>query len=232
MRVIANRLLHIVHKINTNKILTFLDVGSTNAVTSLNLTKIFDNSMVYTFEPVRQNYEQCEKTVNKHLAKIKGRIQLQRIALDSVTGPLPFWEINDTVAAKHGAVNRGMNSKREILNPRTTAYEYNIQRQTTVVGYRLDEWCIANNVSNIDGMLMDVQGSELDVLVGAGSVLGTVQFIIADLYTKPYFHMQPSKSEIDAYLESQGFVEWVPARLAISSLKMSVIYLNSKLVKL
>lgn len=232
MRVISNRLLHVIHKLNTNKFLTFLDIGTMNAIDSINLVKIFDELHVYAFEPVRENHIQCEKNIERQLPNIKDRLQVHRLALNDTTGPIEFWELNTVVAAKRGRLNRGIGSKYEIINPEMIPYEYNIQRQTTVFGCRLDDWCNDNDIPAIDGILIDVQGSELDVFNGAGSFLNTVQVIIADICIKPCFHMQPTKSEIDDYLKDRGFIEWIPARIAVSPYKMNSVYLNQNITNL
>ena len=226
--VVAERLMHIINKIKIEEILTILDIGSMNAQTSINLARMFEDATVYTFEPVRTNYEICEENLDNQDQSMKDRIRLQRIALNDVTGPMTFWELDQVAAAKRGRLNRGIGSKYQLMNPDMQPWEHNAQRPVTVVGYRLDNWCRENNVSRIDAMWMDVQGAELDVLHGAGTVLDTVQFIVTEAGLKPYYHGQCMKSDIDQYLLERGFIEWVPARRIAHNHKANVIYLNKQ----
>lgn len=228
MDVMAERLMHIINKIQTDKITTVLDIGSMDAWESINLARVFEDADVYTFEPVKANFEICELNVSQHPTDITDRIHLQRIALNDKTGAMTFWELDEVAAAKRGKLNRGIGSKYQIMNPDMWPWEHNVQRPVTVVGYRLDDWCKENNISQVDAIWMDAQGAELDILKGAGSMLDTVQFIITEAGLKPYYHGHTMKSDIDAYLSEHGFIEWIPARRISHEYEADVIYLNTR----
>lgn len=228
MPVMAERLSHIINKIDPKQILTVLDIGSMDAWESINLARMFNEANVYTFEPVKANYEVCEQHVSQQTSQVQSRIHLQRIALNDTTGPMTFWELDDIAAAKRGKLNRGIGSKYQLMNPDMWPWEHNAQRPVTVVGYRLDDWCKDANISRVDAIWMDAQGAELDILRGAGSVLDTVQFIITEAGLKPYYHGHTMKADMDQYLLERGFVEWVPARRIAHEYEADVIYLNTR----
>lgn len=228
MTVMAERLMHIINKIQTEKVLTILDIGSMDAWESINLARTFIDANVYTFEPVKANFEMCQQNVSTQDQSVQDRISLQRIALNNITGPMTFWELDEVAAAKRGKLNRGIGSKYQIMNPDMWPWEHNAQRAVTVVGYRLDDWCRENKIEKVDAIWMDAQGAELDILQGAGSVLDTVQFIITEAGLKPYYHGHTMKADMDQYLLERGFVEWVPARRIAHEYEADVIYLNTR----
>lgn len=229
INVVSERLMHIINKIKIDEIRTVLDIGSVNATDSIDLARVFEDATIYTFEPVPANQEICQEHIDSVATDIQERIYLQRIALDNQTGPMAFWELDELAAGKRGKLNRGIGSKYQIINPDTQPWEHNVQRQITVVGYRLDDWCKEFNISRIDAIHMDVQGSELDIFNGAGSMLNNVQFIIATVGIKPRYHKHAMKADIDTYLLTQGFVEWQPARRISHEYNADVIYLNTRL---
>lgn len=228
MNVMAERLMHIINKIRPESILTVLDIGSMDAWESINLARTFEDATVYTFEPVKTNFEMCEQNVASQTESVQRRVHLQRIALNDVTGPMTFWELDDVAAAKRGKLNRGIGSKYQLMNPDMWPWEHNAQRPATVVGYRLDDWCKENSIERVDGIWMDAQGAELDILRGAGSVLDTVQFIITEAGLKPYYHGHTMKADMDQYLTERGFIEWIPARRIAHEYEADVIYLNTR----
>jgi 2-O-methyltransferase len=228
MNVMAERLSHIINKIQIENVITVLDIGSMDAWESINLARVFNDATVYTFEPVKANFEICEQNLSAQPQSVQDRVKLQRIALNNTTGPMTFWELDEMAAAKRGKLNRGIGSKYQIMNPDMWPWEHNAQRPVTVVGYRLDDWCKENNVERVDAIWMDAQGAELDILQGAGSVLDTVQFIITEAGLKPYYHGHTMKTDMDQYLLERGFVEWVPARRIAHEYEADVIYLNTR----
>lgn len=229
INVISERLMHIINKIKTDEIRIVLDIGSVTALDSINLARVFEDAAIYTFEPVPANHESCQEHISSQTTDIQERIHLQRIALNDQTGPMTFWELDEFAAAKRGKLNRGISSKHQIINPDVQRWEHNVQRPITVVGYRLDDWCKEYNIDRVDVIHMDVQGAELDVLNGAGSMLDNVQFIMATVGIKPRYHKHIMKADIDMYLQKRGFVEWLPARRISHDYNADVIYLNTQI---
>lgn len=72
----------------------------------------------------------------------------------------------------------------------------------------LDSWCRANNVTTVDAMKLDTQGSELGVLQGAEHTLQTVQLLEIEVEFNPTYHGQPLFGDVDAYLRARGFLLW------------------------
>ncbi len=228
MPIVSERLMHVINKIVPGEILTILDIGSMDAWDGINLARIFNDAAVYLFEPVKINFENCLHNVNTQKPSVQERLHPQRIALNNQTGPMTFWELDDVSAAKRGSVNRSIGSKYQLIDPCSNPWEYNRQRSITVMGYRIDDWCKENNITQIDAIWISAQGAELDVLQGADKFLDTVQFIIAKVGIKPRYHGHNLKTDIDEFLTKFDFVEWLPAHRASQPYEADVVYINTR----
>ena len=80
--------------------------------------------------------------------------------------------------------------------------------QTRVQVRRLDEWAAEQGIRAIDHLKIDTQGSELDVLAGAGDLLQGLRSIQLEVEFNPLYLGQPLFSDIDGFLRSKGFVLW------------------------
>lgn len=228
MNVMAERLNHIINKIRVADVKTVLDVGSMDGWESINLSRIFHDANVHCFEPVPYNFELCDDHIQQFTDESqRSRIIMHRLALNDVTGPMTFHAIDRDAAAKRGKINRGMGSKYELMDPDMWPWEHNKQMPITVMGYTMTDWAKENQVDRIDGIWMDVQGAELDVLKGISDELyRNIQFIITEAGIKPYYHGQSLKEQMDELLASKGFIEWQPARQIAHEYEANVIYLN------
>lgn len=70
----------------------------------------------------------------------------------------------------------------------------------------LDSWANESRVHSIDYLKIDTQGSELNILKGATSILKTVRALEVEVEFNPIYIDQPLFSDVDAFLRSQGFV--------------------------
>lgn len=65
---------------------------------------------------------------------------------------------------------------------------------------RLDTWAKRTDVPRIDALFIDTEGSTLDVLVGAGDLLGSVTFICAEVQDSKLYGDNALVSEVEGYL--------------------------------
>lgn len=72
----------------------------------------------------------------------------------------------------------------------------------------LDTWCDENDVTVVDMIKLDTQGSELGVLQGAERTLAHVQLLEIEVEFNPIYEGQPLFGDVDAYLRARGFVLW------------------------
>jgi FkbM family methyltransferase len=72
----------------------------------------------------------------------------------------------------------------------------------------LDQYCEENNITVVDAIKLDTQGSELDVLQAATRILKTVSLIDIELEFNELYEGQPLFCDVDGFLRSHGFVLW------------------------
>ena len=78
----------------------------------------------------------------------------------------------------------------------------------TVPIARLDTWLAGSGLGSVDVMKLDTQGSELDVLRGAGEALASVRLLEIEVEFNPIYEGQPLFGDVDAFLRARGFVLW------------------------
>ncbi|HUQ39661.1 MAG TPA: FkbM family methyltransferase [Acidimicrobiales bacterium] len=72
----------------------------------------------------------------------------------------------------------------------------------------LDDWCSANAVGRVDGIKLDVEGAELDILRGASRQLRHVRALELEVKFSALNVGQPLFGDIAAHLQSRGFALW------------------------
>jgi FkbM family methyltransferase len=78
----------------------------------------------------------------------------------------------------------------------------------------LDQYCEQNNITGVDAIKLDTQGSELDILKAATQILKTVSLIDIEVEFNELYEEQPLFGDVDCFLRSQGFVLWRVNNLA------------------
>lgn len=229
MDVMAERFMHIINKINPGSITTLLEIGSMDAWESINMARVFEDATVHTFEPVPLNFQACQDNLVKQPKSVRDRIHLHQIAMNDLTGPMEFWALDVEEAARvRNKLNHGIASKYQLIDPDMWPWEHNKQKSITVSGYRLDDWCQENHVDRVDGIWMDAQGAELDILKGAKATLEKCAFVMTEAGLKPYYHGHTMKTDMDSLMSDLGFVEWYPATKQAHEYEVDMIYLNKR----
>lgn len=86
------------------------------------------------------------------------------------------------------------------------AGEFVVERQFDVDTIPLDICLAANEVSYVDALELDTQGSELEVLMGAERVLrDSVIGVQVEVEFAPMYVDQPLFADVDAFVRAQGF---------------------------
>jgi FkbM family methyltransferase len=132
--------------------MTFLDLGANIGYFSVIAAALVkDSGQVYAFEPMPQNVA-C---LRRNLAQFRWAVA-QPYAVGNVTGEVPIhysekeagWA---SIHDQHGLGNLPCNSTVSVL--------------------RLDDWLQSNSLNRVDFIKLDIEGSELDALLGARRML-------------------------------------------------------------
>lgn len=175
---------------NTKKYL--FDVGAHNGESIERFKKIFPNSTIYSFEPIKKLSEELKKKYQS------SNIKIFNYALDSTESIKNF---NIYKKTKSSSLNKIVNKnwlkeKKEyfkknqeinILNMQQDK-DYEVQEVETI---KLDKFLLKNNeIDEIDLLKIDVQGSEEEVLKGCDSALKNqkIKVIEAEVYIGELYH--------------------------------------------
>lgn len=88
---------------------------------------------------------------------------------------------------------------------REIAGGFEVERETAIETMSLDACLAANDVARADFIELDVQGGELDVLMGAERTLDGTLGIQVEVEFAPMYVGQPLFADIDGFLRARGF---------------------------
>ena len=158
-----------------------LDIGGNVGITSIYLASIFPNATIYTFEPLLENFKILQKNTEQY-----GNIKVFNIGLGSKNGSFKVFLSDDS--ENFG----GVSFYSEGEGNKTESYTECKVRNINDVIQEL-------NISAIDLMKIDTEGSEYDILSCLNDeILRSIFWITGELHGNRDF-------ELLNYLNSMGF---------------------------
>ncbi len=169
------------------------DLGANNGSVAMEYKEIFQNSMIYCFEPFPEMF----KILSENTATHK-EVNVFKKAISDKSGKRTFY-INESVDTNSLLESQptGMRSDVQVKN------RSKIEVETT----SLDEFCGENSIPQIDILKMDIQGSELDALKGAAQLIKSkkVGLIYTEIYFVAQYANQPLFQDILTYLYQEEY---------------------------
>ena len=126
-----------------------LDIGVNIGFYLLNFAKKANQGIVYGFEPNPTVFEFAKKNCNLNQFK---HVKLSNIGLGHLASSFQMTQINDNVGMKK-------------IVPQSSSGSFTVQVQ------RLDDFVNQDNITKVDVMKIDVEGFEMNVLLGAEEVI-------------------------------------------------------------
>lgn len=169
------------------KLPVLFDVGANIGQTATGLVKYFPASQIYCFEPTSNSFD----ILSREFSKFPNLHCIQK-GLGSLSENVNIVIHDDSqlnTIVKNGPREDRKTGEEEIV-------------LTTV-----DEFCVAEKISYIDFLKMDVQGWEMEVLLGTKDLLrdNRVRFVYAEVGFRRSDRDMQHFCEINDYLENQGF---------------------------
>jgi FkbM family methyltransferase len=196
------------------------EVGARGGEESIQLSNIFSNSKLYTFECNPLTIDICKRNL-----KDSKNISFFDYGLGDKNEHLPFYSF----VKDH---NAGSSSFLKRIDFDET------QKQTGVVRIsKLIDFVKDNTIEYIDLLCMDVQGYELNVLKGAEGFIKNIKYVIMEepkeiintRYLPNGVHSKyigsPSSNEIRTFMRTNGFYEI--ERVIENEIEDNVMYKNS-----
>lgn len=227
--LVKDRFEHVSKLIEFDSLKTVMEIGSWDALDSIEIARLLPNAQVHIFEAAAENIPICNANINR--TDVKNRIKLWNMAGNDKTGVLEFNAVD--IERSETKYNRGVGSKYKLIPGLEGGFinEHWVQKSVKVWGYALDDWRVQYHIPYIDAIWMDVQGAELDVLKGATDTLHNTKVIMTEAGVKPYYDGQALKPNIDKFLKTLGFKEYKPAYHLAHEMEANVVYINERFAR-
>ena len=182
-------------KIVGDKEVTIFDVGAHQGQTSTLYNNLFKNATIYSFEPSPEAFEVLKKTCEAHK-----NITPFNIALSNTSGSVKF-HLNQSSQTNSLLKTDDRSDKTWPVNLLNTKETINIDCVT------IDDFVTQNNISHIDILKLDTQGTEYQIIEGAAQTIALkkIKLIYLEIITMPTYSGQKHFDEVLYLLRSKGF---------------------------
>lgn len=182
------------------EISVILDIGSLHGLEAIEMTKLYPNVNVFSFEANPVSFEQCLVNTQNY-----NRVKVFNLTINDYDGICDFYPINSekTITTWFDG-NLGASSMYKSNGVYDSIEKY-VQDKIETPCFRIDTWAKQNSIQSVDAIWMDLQGAELKALRGMGDLLKTVKVIHTEMEINPMYEGQDTFSSIHPFLVEQGF---------------------------
>lgn len=179
------------------------DVGAHHGQDSLSTTQNDSSVICYAFEPTPELAENLRKAAESR--NIKERYHIFEIAISDFDGEADFHMVTDDTGS--ASLNEFSENLEKTWPGRT---DFVVRASKKVNVYRLDTWLsiYAPEITQIDHLHIDAQGSDLAVLKGLGEKIKMVKSGVVEVPQTPEVSLykgQHTKEEAISFLEQNNF---------------------------
>lgn len=182
----------------TTEPLVILDVGANNGCHTIYFAKQLESSFVYSFEPDERAIEKFYSKLKTLPPDIFSRIEIHKTCVGNLDGEITFFSSDGS-----GTWNN-WDSSGSIKKPslHTEVRPEIIFLETTHQITKLNSWSKQFGIQNIDFIWADIQGAELDMILGASEILNTVKFINVECHNPPLYEDDANINDIKSELKN------------------------------
>lgn len=203
------------------------DIGSCEGEDAIRYAALFPSATVFAFEPLPENIELLKANLSRHG---NPNVRVMEIALSDRRGQSKFHVSSgqpDGIAPSDWDYG---NKSSSLLAPDRHLEVHpwvHFDRQIEVETDTIEGVCAQAGIDHIDLVHLDVQGAELKVLQGAGSLLNRIGAIWMEVEAIPLYQAQPLRAEVERFMSSHGFRLMLSTVDAVSG---DQLYYNADLV--
>ncbi len=176
---------------------TIFDIGGNRGRAAEFLLHRFPDAMVHCFEPNPEALAQLRTKLQQH-----DRARIHPVAVSSSDGTTTFHQgARDDVSSLYPRNSTGHRYFRADLDMKAT---------TEVETASLDTFCAEQNIASVQLMKIDVQGGELEVLLGGQNRLAanTFDVIVAEGFLVPHYESAPLLDEVYSFVSGYGYTAY------------------------
>jgi len=190
--------------------ITILDIGACEGESSIRYSKMFPNSKIFAFEPLKKNVEMIERHIKKYNAS---NVLVKSVCLSDRVGTVEFHVSSGTPEKyKDKEVDWSFGNKSSSILPMGGASKefypwLNFTEKVEVPSTTVSQFMKDEGLKEVDFVHMDVQGAELLVLAGAD--LNTIKAIWLEVEVVELYKGQPLRSDIEKFFRQKGFIKLI-----------------------
>jgi FkbM family methyltransferase len=175
-----------------------IDCGAHVGSDSVELSRIFPNAAIHSFEAVPSIYERLVHNTRK-----RKNIACHHLALSNKTG--------DTIMHVSSGSDDGSSS---LLPPKEHLEMHPgivFNEKIVVKAMSLDDWAAEEGIDRVDFLWLDMQGFEFPMLEASTKIFKTVKAIHTEVNTTDSYENVVKYTTLKQWLEANGFVEYLKA---------------------
>jgi FkbM family methyltransferase len=186
---------------------TIFDVGACEGEDSIRYQRRFPCAEVYAFEPLPRNVASARRNF---AAQGMTSITLEQVAVGDAEGEAAFHVSSGQPPNSAGGSWDYGNKSSSLLPPGVPLERYEwlkFEETITVPVTTLATYAVSRGIREVDLLHLDVQGAELMVLAGAGTLLDSIKAVWMEVEAVPLYRGQPLRGDVDRFMTGHGFVK-------------------------
>jgi FkbM family methyltransferase len=172
---------------------TIIECGSRDCIDAISMFEFYKPNKIYSFECNPESISTCLRNIINY-----PEIELIQKAVSDKDGQIDFYA---TDMEKSIDKNIGASSA---LYHRDNKVDF-FQKKITVESITLDKFVENKKITNVDLLLLDLQGYEKHALTGFEKNIENVKYIISEISFQSYYNNDILFDEYRKYLDSVGF---------------------------
>ena len=204
------------------------DVGSCEGEDAIRYSLLFPSAVVFAVEPLPSNVRLIEGNLARypHVS-----VRVLPFALSNSAGSATLFVSS---GQPEGATSEDWdygNKSSSLLRPERHLDVHpwvHFNDQIEVATDTLESVCSREGITDIDLVHLDVQGAELTVLEGAGSLLERIGAIWMEVEAISLYEGQPLKPEVEHFMAARGFRRMVDT---VDSVSGDQLYFNPRILR-
>lgn len=171
---------------------TVVDGGACEGTFSRTMATVFPGASIYAFEPTPETFNLLENNTRSLAA-----VSPQQLALGAKRGTARFYK---NASPLTNSLKRNTDANRAYFSGLVDE-----RGQITVDVIALADFAREQKLENLDIIKLDLQGGELDAIVGLGSLIGSVKIVFVEVQFLALYSEAPLFSDVDTHLREVGF---------------------------